>query len=64
MDQAIARAVRMGQTEVVKIYHLHLAAENDTTINIDKLINTKAEEKRKMLIKLFVMCSQGSTYDA
>lgn len=64
MDQAIARAVRMGQTEVVKIYHLHLAAENETTINIDKLINTKAEEKRKMLIKLFVMCSQGSTYDA
>ena len=63
MDQAIARAVRMGQTEVVKVYHLRLAAENDATINIDELVNAKAEEKRKMLEKLFAMCSQGTAYD-
>jgi SNF2 family DNA or RNA helicase len=63
MDQAIARAVRMGQTEVVKVYHLRLAAENEATINIDELVNAKAEEKRKMLIKLFAMCSQGTAYD-
>jgi SNF2 family DNA or RNA helicase len=63
MDQAIARAVRMGQTEVVKVYHLRLAAENEATINIDELVNAKAEEKRKMLEKLFLMCSQGTEYD-
>ena len=56
IDQAIARAVRMGQTEVVKIYHLHLSAEKTSTINIDSLVNSKAEEKRKMLVKLFEVC--------
>jgi SNF2 family DNA or RNA helicase len=63
MDQAIARAVRMGQTEVVKVYHLRLAAEHSGAINIDEMINAKAEEKRKMLEKLFAMCSQGAAYD-
>lgn len=62
MDQAIARAVRMGQTEIVKVYHLRLAAENEATINIDELVNAKAEEKRKMLEKLFAMCSQSIVY--
>ena len=56
-DQAIARAVRMGQTEVVKVYHLRLLAEGDTTINIDELVNAKAEQKRKMLEKLFNECA-------
>ena len=58
MDQAIARAVRMGQTKVVKIYHLHLQAEQDGTVNIDALVDSKAEEKRKMLEKLFASCSK------
>ena len=57
MDQAIARAVRMGQTEVVKVYHLRLLAEGDTTINIDELVNAKAEQKRKLLEKLFNECA-------
>jgi SNF2 family DNA or RNA helicase len=57
MDQAIARAVRMGQTQVVKIYHLHLEAEeNKKTINIDRLINSKARQKRIMLEMLFAYC--------
>lgn len=60
MDQAIARAVRMGQKEVVKVYHLRLAAEHKSAINIDEMINAKAEEKRKMLEKLFAMCSKGT----
>lgn len=60
MDQAIARAVRMGQKEVVKVYHLRLAAEHESAINIDDMINAKAEEKRKMLEKLFAMCSKGT----
>lgn len=63
MDQAIARAVRMGQKEVVKVYHLRLAAEHEAAINIDEMINAKAEEKRKMLEKLFDMCSKGTAYD-
>lgn len=62
MDQAIARAVRMGQKETVKVYHLRLAAEHDAAINIDDLVNAKAEEKRKMLEKLYLMCSQGTEY--
>jgi hypothetical protein len=56
MDQAIARAVRMGQTEIVHVYHLRLASEHKTAVQIDTLINQKAEEKRKMLIKLFEIC--------
>ncbi len=61
MDQAIARAVRMGQTEIVKVYHLKLAVEENNSINIDRLVNGKAEEKRRMLEKLFSMCSRGSS---
>jgi SNF2 family DNA or RNA helicase len=61
MDQAIARAVRMGQTEVVKVYHLQLAAEKEATINIDRMINTKADEKRKMLENMFLMCEKYSS---
>jgi SNF2 family DNA or RNA helicase len=57
MDQAIARAVRMGQNKVVHVYHLRLASEKGTTINIDALVNAKADEKRKQLEKLFALCS-------
>jgi hypothetical protein len=45
----------MGQTEVVKVFHLQLAAEHDTAINIDRMVNAKALEKRKMLENLFMM---------
>jgi len=58
MDQAIARAVRMGQTRRVHIYHLQLQAENESTINIDLLVNAKAEEKREMLKKLFLIANK------
>ena len=54
MDQAIARAVRMGQKEVVKVYHLRLTEESDEKIiNIDTTIQKKASEKRDMLEKIF-----------
>jgi SNF2 family DNA or RNA helicase len=59
IDQAIARAVRMGQTETVKVYHLQLKAEHESSINIDILVNSKAEEKRKMLQKLFSICENN-----
>jgi len=65
MDQAVARAVRMGQKEVVRVYHLRLAAESKagTAINIDELINAKAAEKRKMLEKLFELCNKDVTFE-
>jgi SNF2 family DNA or RNA helicase len=51
MDQAIARAVRMGQKETVKVYHFLLKVEEGT--NIDAMANAAAEAKRGMLIKFF-----------
>jgi SNF2 family DNA or RNA helicase len=51
MDQAIARAVRMGQTEEVKVIHFLLKEEE--TVNIDTMANKAAETKRGMLIKFF-----------
>jgi SNF2 family DNA or RNA helicase len=59
MDQAIARAVRIGQTETVHVYHLHLAEEKENSVNIDVLVGHKAEEKRKMLEKLFTYCTEN-----
>lgn len=63
MDQAIARAVRIGQKEVVHVYHLHLAAEKENSVNIDVLVGHKAEEKRKMLAKLFDYCQKFAESD-
>jgi SNF2 family DNA or RNA helicase len=46
MDQAVGRAVRIGQAKQVVVYHLILKAEeNDESINIDTFISGKAEEK-------------------
>jgi SNF2 family DNA or RNA helicase len=58
MDQAIARAVRMGQKRVVRVYHLEGEAEEteENTIFIDHMIDQKAEEKRGMLRDLFALC--------
>jgi SNF2 family DNA or RNA helicase len=58
MDQAVARAVRMGQTRRALVYHLHLHAEShDSSILIDALISDKAEAKRGMLEELFDLLS-------
>jgi SNF2 family DNA or RNA helicase len=56
IDQAVARAVRMGQTKTVHVYHLRLAAENELTVDIDSLVNSKATFKRDLLNKLFTLC--------
>jgi septum formation inhibitor-activating ATPase MinD len=60
MDQAIARAVRMGQKKVVNVYHLKLSTEEDSEqiINIDDRVQKKADEKREMLEKIFIHCAQ------
>jgi SNF2 family DNA or RNA helicase len=65
MDQAIARAVRMGQQKIVKVYHLELATEtsNQSIINIDEMVQKKAEEKREMLKRIFELCiKENGTY--
>lgn len=49
MDQAVGRAVRIGQTKQVIVYHLLLKAEeNDEVLNIDRLITEKAESKGEL----------------
>jgi SNF2 family DNA or RNA helicase len=57
MDQAVCRSFRLGQRRVVHVYHLHLEAEQENTINIDKMVDAKAEEKRAMLKKLYADCA-------
>jgi SNF2 family DNA or RNA helicase len=55
MDQAVARAVRMGQTKTVHVYHLALITEKEG-INIDNMVNEKADGKRRQLEALFRVC--------
>jgi SNF2 family DNA or RNA helicase len=58
MDQAIGRAVRIGQKEIVEVTHFVLNEEE--TMNIDKKMLDKADEKRDMLKSLFMFASRGS----
>ena len=46
MEQAIGRAVRIGQAEVVQVYHLVLKEEQ--ALNIDRLMTDKADVKGSM----------------
>lgn len=43
MEQAVGRAVRIGQREVVEVYHLIL--EEEEAVNIDAVMREKAETK-------------------
>jgi SNF2 family DNA or RNA helicase len=51
MDQAIARAVRIGQTKVVTVIHMRLAVEE--AMNIDEIMMETADKKREFLEKFF-----------
>jgi SNF2 family DNA or RNA helicase len=57
MDQAIGRAVRIGQGEIVEVTLLVLKEEE--TMNIDRMMLEKAEEKGDMLKVLFQHASRG-----
>lgn len=57
MDQAIGRAVRIGQKEIVEV--LLLTLKEEETLNIDETMLEKVEEKRTMLSDLFVHASRG-----
>lgn len=46
MDQAVGRAVRLGQKNQVIVHHLHLNEEE--TVNIDRMMNDYAEGKGEM----------------
>ena len=43
MEQAVGRAVRIGQQRTVQVYHLSLIEEE--ALNIDRYMNEKAEQK-------------------
>lgn len=57
MDQAVGRAVRIGQKEIVEVTLLVLKEED--TMNIDETMLAKAEEKRGLLEKAFLHASRG-----
>ncbi len=46
MEQAVGRAVRIGQREVVEVWHLQL--EEETALNIDTYMHDKAESKGQL----------------
>jgi len=48
VDQAMGRAVRIGQKNVVKVYWLKLKTELEDTFNIDSFIMNKADSKRDL----------------
>lgn len=58
MDQAIGRAVRIGQEEAVEVTLLVLKEEE--SMNIDEKMLGKAEMKRGVLDKLFQYASRGA----
>lgn len=58
MDQAIGRAVRIGQEETVEVTLLVLKEEE--SMNIDEKMLGKAEVKRGVLNKLFQYASRGA----
>jgi SNF2 family DNA or RNA helicase len=57
MDQAIGRAVRIGQKEVVEV--ILLALKEEETLNIDETMLKKVDEKRSMLSNIFLHASRG-----
>ena len=61
MDQAIARAVRFGQTEVVQVFHLLIKTELGR--NIDTFTADIAEGKRCLLEAFFEMAAGAREED-
>ena len=62
MDQAVGRAVRIGQKETVEVTLLVLKEEE--TMNIDEKMLGKADEKRGMLEQTFLYASRGLVHSA
>jgi SNF2 family DNA or RNA helicase len=62
MDQAVGRAVRIGQKETVEVTLMVLKEEE--TMNIDEFMLGKAEEKKGILEKAFQHASRGLQAEA
>jgi SNF2 family DNA or RNA helicase len=59
IDQAMCRAVRIGQKKVVKVYHLVLEEEYEASQNIDRLMHEKVEMKRQLAEDVFNAACHG-----
>jgi SNF2 family DNA or RNA helicase len=59
MDQAVGRAVRIGQAEIVEVTMLILKEEGEGIMNIDEMMLEKIEAKRGILDKLFSVAARG-----
>ena len=59
MDQAVGRAVRIGQREVVQVYNICLKEEE--TLNIDKYMHEKAAEKGDLCKKVLESANSNIT---
>lgn len=57
MRQAVGRAVRIGQTEQVQVYHMVLKEEE--TLNIDAMMRERMEEKEELLVEVLAGASRG-----
>ena len=57
MEQAIGRAVRIGQKEQVVVHHLILKEEQG--MNIDRLMKSKAETKGKLCQQILAAAAHG-----
>lgn len=58
MDQAIGRAVRIGQNEKVEVHHLILKEE--ASMNIDKRMLAAAERKRDLCLRFLLLTQMES----
>lgn len=59
MDQAIARAVRIGQAKKVRVIHFVLSDVEEGGLNIDSLMMEIAEKKRELLIDFFAKVKEA-----
>lgn len=58
MDQAVGRAVRIGQEEQVEVHHFRL--EEEKSMNIDKMMIEKVEQKRELCDWFLENASRGA----
>ena len=56
MNQAIARAVRIGQKEIVQVYHLKL--DDESALNIDSIMMEKAASKGQLCKEVLEMATR------
>ena len=61
MDQAIGRAVRIGQKEQVEVT-LFVLKEEDS-LNIDEKMLEKAREKKELLVTVFKSANKGNNFE-